>query len=264
LGAEFQYRRRFHPPIGGALPAADQFQAEGRIGGQRDARLGTFEAIGNAPPIARAKPPAQGQVPEIPAHLILDPPEPTAAFNPSRMAIAAPITGFGAIGNGAAARPASEQEGAKPRHGLGIIKGDEIMAEAARQHALPPIKTRRWQIGAAAAIAEQILIAVPKVEMQQIRLTGPEAERHAGAQHAARAACPGKPEPAGTAPMGRRWRRRDGRGGQAKRAAAGIIRQAGAGTEEKARSALQARARIASPEPRQVGKSRIITRPDAG
>ena len=61
--------------------------------------------------------------------------------------------------------------------------------------------------------------------MQQIRLPRPEAERHAGAQHPARAPCPAEAEPAGAPPMGRlRWRGGRGRS-KAKGTAARIIGQ---------------------------------------
>ena len=118
------------------------------------------------------------------------------------------------------------------------------MPHPAGQHALPPIKARRRQIGAAAAIAQQVLIAIPQVEMQQIRLTRPEAERHASAQHPARTPCPVAAKPAGGPPM-RRLRWRGGRGrSKAKGTAAHIIGQSGTFAEKQSRSAFQAGARI--------------------
>ena len=137
------------------------------------------------------------------------------------------------------------------------------MPKPTGQHALPPIEAGRRQIGAAAAIAQQVLIAIPQVEMQQIRLTRPEAERHAGAQHPARAPCAAEAEPAGGPPM-RRLRCQGGRGrSKAKGAAARIIGQSRTFAEKKSRSAFQAGARILPASAGKIGKGRIIARPDA-
>ena len=109
--------------------------------------------------------------------------EPETPFMPPP----APVAQRSTIRQGTAARPAREEEARQARHLVLAVEFHRVVPGGAGQRRRPPGRAGRRVVGAGAAIPQQSDIAVPEVQMQQVRLGGTEAQRRAGAQEEAQA-----------------------------------------------------------------------------